>query len=172
MVALQSIFSVLAMSLMVNATPVEIVVRGQSVGIVTTFNAAACADPARHQYQVDKDTPSSGHIAAGTCISEATYGSIAVDFIGDGCQCVSFSSQTHQQQNDLMLKPRVLQSRSTIVQLVPILLSMSSLLSAVIASVSAAKLLQPSGELSAPKYLKPTVNFLSGGYRGVAVGVR
>jgi len=95
MVAIQSIISVLAMSLMVNATPVEIVARGESVGTITTFNAANCADPFRTQYFVDRNSPSPGHIAAGTCVSEAAYGSIAVDFVGLGCQCTLSSFKTH-----------------------------------------------------------------------------
>lgn len=76
------------MSLMVNATPADIFARRDSVSTVTTFNAANCAGQFRHQYLVDRTLPDPGHIAAGTCVSEATYGSIAVDFVGDRCQCM------------------------------------------------------------------------------------
>jgi hypothetical protein len=174
MVAIQSIISVLAMSLMVNATPANIVARGETVAVVTTFNAVNCADPARHQYLVDRNNPSSGHIAAGTCVSEAAYGSIAVDFVGARCQCkITLSSfKTYQQCSDSALTYRVPQLRSTSVELVTTLLLVLSLLSTVHASVSAAKLLQPiSGELCAPKDLKSPVDLFSGRHGCVAVGV-
>jgi hypothetical protein len=96
MVTIHSILSVLAMSLMVNATPADIVARRDSVSTVTTFGAANCAGQFRNQYLVDRSAPDPGHIVAGTCVSEATYGSIAVDFVGVGCQCMLSSFKTYE----------------------------------------------------------------------------
>ncbi|KAH6724468.1 hypothetical protein BKA61DRAFT_567041 [Leptodontidium sp. MPI-SDFR-AT-0119] len=66
--------------------PANLIARGETVAIVTTFAAASCRDPARRQYIVDRDSPSTGHVVANTCFSETAYGSIAVDFVGARCQ--------------------------------------------------------------------------------------
>lgn len=90
MVAITSLLSILAMTLMVNAAPAELVARGEDVAHVTTFNAADCRDPARTRYIVDRASPvSPGHVLANTCFSEAAYGSIAIDSVGARCQCTS-----------------------------------------------------------------------------------
>ncbi|KAL5328720.1 hypothetical protein ACEPPN_002223 [Leptodophora sp. 'Broadleaf-Isolate-01'] len=93
MLALPSLLLV-ALALTASASPApapvpaqaNLIARGETVAIVTTFAAASCRDPARRQYIVDRDSPSTGHVVANTCFSETAYGSIAVDFVGARCQ--------------------------------------------------------------------------------------
>lgn len=102
MVAIHSLASLLAMTLMVNAAPAELVTRGDpgsSAGQARFFAAGntKCDQGGQAIVQADFFYPPAPkgntgiivNVATGSCNAIGPYGSVVIDFLQPGCVCKS-----------------------------------------------------------------------------------